>query len=174
MLLEAFVAAVCCGSRGGNELVDELVQQTTTIAWRRFADFDQSRPFGPWLRGIAKSVAKAHFRRQARRDGIQKKYQLTHDLADRLATKFDQFDIGPASDHSEILMSLKDCLRQLPEEFAICVRLHYWSGSAMPDIAARLGIEVELARKRLQRARQKLAACLTLKGVAGFEKESTP
>ena len=33
--------------------VDDLFQETMLVAWKRLDDCDLSRPFGPWLRGIA-------------------------------------------------------------------------------------------------------------------------
>ena len=33
--------------------VDDLFQETMLVAWKRLDECDLSRPFGPWLRGIA-------------------------------------------------------------------------------------------------------------------------
>ena len=46
--------------------VDDIFQETMIIAWRRLDDFDHTRPFGPWLRGIARKLVLANSRRQAR------------------------------------------------------------------------------------------------------------
>ena len=44
--------------------VDDLFQETMVVAWRRLDDFDHTRPFGPWLRGIAKKLLQAHQRKR--------------------------------------------------------------------------------------------------------------
>lgn len=36
------------------------------VAWKRLDDCDLSRPFGPWLRGIAHRLVLAHYRKQKR------------------------------------------------------------------------------------------------------------
>ena len=41
---------------GDTSDVDDLFQETMVVAWRRLDDFDQTRPFGPWLRGIARNL----------------------------------------------------------------------------------------------------------------------
>ncbi|QKK08025.1 MAG: hypothetical protein HND58_07435 [Planctomycetota bacterium] len=45
--------------------VDDLFQETMVVAWRRIDDYDRSRPFGPWLRGIARNLVLAHYRKAA-------------------------------------------------------------------------------------------------------------
>jgi len=47
--------------------VDDLFQETMVVAWRRLDDFDHTRPFGAWLRGIARNLLLAHRREQSRR-----------------------------------------------------------------------------------------------------------
>ena len=44
--------------------VDDLFQETMVIAWRRLDDFDETRPVGPWLRGIARKLLQSHYRKQ--------------------------------------------------------------------------------------------------------------
>ena len=46
--------------------VDDLFQETMLVAWKRLDDCDLSRPFGPWLRGIAYRLVLAHYRKQKR------------------------------------------------------------------------------------------------------------
>ena len=43
--------------------LDDLFQETLMVAWRRLDDCDLSRPFGPWVRGIASRLVMAHFRK---------------------------------------------------------------------------------------------------------------
>src|SRR5829696_5097870 len=43
---------------------DDLFQESMLVAWRNLERFDRTRPFGPWLRGIAAKLVLAE-RRQA-------------------------------------------------------------------------------------------------------------
>jgi RNA polymerase sigma factor (sigma-70 family) len=47
--------------------VEDIFQETMLVAWRRFDDYDQSRPLAHWLRGIARKLVIAHYRRLRRR-----------------------------------------------------------------------------------------------------------
>ena len=38
---------------GRDSSLDDIFQETMLVAWRRLEDYDRSRPFAPWLRGIA-------------------------------------------------------------------------------------------------------------------------
>ena len=42
--------------------VDDVFQEALIVAWRRLADYDPERRFGPWIRGIARRIAlhRAH------------------------------------------------------------------------------------------------------------------
>jgi RNA polymerase sigma-70 factor (ECF subfamily) len=51
---------------GNTTDVDDLFQETMIVAWRRLDDFDQSQPFGPWLRGMARKLLLAHDRKRCR------------------------------------------------------------------------------------------------------------
>src|SRR5262245_1387193 len=64
--LRAYVAWRCASLR---DLADEVVQDTWLTAVRRVRSFDPQRaPFAVWLRGIAASLLRNHFRRQQRQD----------------------------------------------------------------------------------------------------------
>ena len=162
-LLEAFIAATTHG-RGGRELVDELVQQTIAVAWRRFGSFDRASPFGPWLRGIAGRVARAHFRREARRGRIREGTAFTTGLVAELVRRFEALDPGGAGERREIVEALRSCVESLGADFSDTIRLHYRDGLATAEMASALRIDIELVRKRLQRARARIAECLERKG----------
>ena len=36
--------------------VDDIFQDTVLVAWRRLPDYDRTRPFGAWMRGIARNL----------------------------------------------------------------------------------------------------------------------
>ena len=46
--------------------VDEVMQETSIIAWRKFAQFDVSTNFMAWAAAIARFEALKHRRKQAR------------------------------------------------------------------------------------------------------------
>ena len=53
-------------SLGNSPDVDDVFQETMIVAWKRLDDFDHTRPFAPWLRGIARNLVLAQRRRRGR------------------------------------------------------------------------------------------------------------
>ncbi|MDI9411915.1 MAG: sigma factor, partial [Bacteroidia bacterium] len=95
-LLVGFIAAACRGRVASSDVVEDLVQDTLAIAWTRRAEFDASRPLGPWLRGIAVKVVMGSVRREARRRRIamDDAHEIVRieGLAERFAAIEDQLD----------------------------------------------------------------------------------
>jgi RNA polymerase sigma factor (sigma-70 family) len=77
------VRAVAAGASA--EQVEELVQETLLIAWRRLAEFDpdQEAVFEAWIRGIARNVS-ANARRKRREllseDGLIERGDSAHSV----------------------------------------------------------------------------------------------
>ena len=57
--------------------------------------------------------------------------------------------------------ALTHCLGELPETLGQPVELYYMKQLAGPQVAEKLDTSEPTIRKRLQRAREKLAACIT-------------
>jgi RNA polymerase sigma-70 factor len=137
---------------------DDLFQETMMTAWRNLDKFDRSRPFGPWLRGIAAKLILAQHRRDARRPLLCDEVVLAHLEARHVALAQ-----TPGDTLDEKLEILRDCLAHLPELYRHAVELRYREGLRGPRLAERLEISLEAVKKRLQRARARLLACLERK-----------
>ncbi len=138
---------------------EDVFQETGLVAWRRFDDFDRQRPFGPWLRGIAARVALATGRRHRREHAVGDAFEgLLEDRIARLEPSWTAEGAGPWTE-------LADCLSRLPDEMRDPIDFVYRDGRRVEDAARMVGIGVEAAKKRLQRARMRLADCLRAKGV---------
>ncbi len=135
--------------------VEDVFQETLLVAWRRLDECDTSRPFGPWLRGIAAKLVLAHYRKCARREQL-----CGQDVLDELELKFAQFHRLPGKNFDEKLDALRNCIERLPQKYKQAVDLHYKDEMAVPAAAERLAVGIEAFRKRLQRARGRLFDCL--------------
>jgi len=142
--------------------VDDLFQDTMLTAWRRLGDYDRTRPFGAWLRGIAKRLLLAHYRKAARETPAPIEHVLYH-LDSRLA----QVDHHPGDTFDEKVSALRDCLDRLARSYRAPIDLHYRERKTTAWIAERLATTKEAIQKRLQRARLQLAECLERKAVMG-------
>src|SRR5512142_2460867 len=82
---------------------DDLLQETMLIAWRKIGEYDRSRPFGAWLRGIAKRLVLAHYRKSVREAPFSTDHVL--DLIDR---RMAQIDHQPGDTFDERIAALRD------------------------------------------------------------------
>lgn len=139
-------------------LVDDLFQETMLVAWRKLDEFNRRRPFGPWLRGIASRLVLAARRRRSR-----EVYYCDELLLERVSAKFDALAARPGDTWDEKLSCLRDCLGQLPRAYGEAIELRYQEDLSAAEVAQRLAISPETAKKRLQRGRQRLAECLNRK-----------
>jgi len=138
--------------------VDDLVQETLITAWRILDKFDRTRPFGPWLRGIAKNLVLAHHR-QASKASVNYDPAWLLTLEDRCAALQRQ----PGDTLDEKLNGLRECIDKLPEPYRQTIRLRYQYELTGERLAQRLQISLENLKKRLQRGKQWLLECLTAK-----------
>ncbi|HUS91141.1 MAG TPA: sigma-70 family RNA polymerase sigma factor [Phycisphaerae bacterium] len=140
--------------------VDDLFQEAMLVAWRRLDDYDRTRPFGPWLRGIAARLVLAH-QRSSRKDMLF----CSEEVLAHLDRRLEQISRRPGDTWDQKVAALRDCLRRLPDGYRAAVELRYRGGLDAQSVADRLALSIEAARKRLQRARGRLADCLRGKGV---------
>lgn len=138
--------------------VDDLFQESMLVAWRKLESYDRERPFGTWLRGIAKNLALAHFRERAGRD-----QPLDEAAMEWVESRFAQFHVLAGDTMGEKLSALRDCVQALPEEYRQPVQMRYADSKSLSEIENKLQLAAETLKKRLTRAKLRLAECLERK-----------
>lgn len=142
-----------------DDIVDEAFQQTVIDTWRSLDTFDRTRPFAPWLRGIARHRVLLLLRTRGR---LRKRLLAFEQI---VSTRFAVFDRMAGDTFSERLGALRECLSALPEAQREAIDLVYTREHDTRSAAEALGLDWETLRKRVQRARSALAECLRHKGV---------
>ncbi len=137
---------------------DDIFQETMLTAWRRLADYDKQRPFGPWLRGIAGRLILSHFRKSTKRAELCEAETLEY-----LSSRFEQLQQLQGDTFDDKMEALRDCTAQLPDAYREAVRLRYTNDLGPTTIAERLKIATEAVKKRLQRAKSRLLDCINQK-----------
>ena len=137
------------------EIVDGLCQETMMVAWRRLADYDRERDFGPWLRGIAIRVVM-HHRRKSRRDFLS----CEPDVLEGLESRMRSLEGVAADSFRERAERLRGCIDRLPEMQREVIDLSYFRGMLLKQIAEAVEASEEAIKKRVQNARRLLADCL--------------
>ncbi|MCP3905932.1 MAG: sigma-70 family RNA polymerase sigma factor [Planctomycetes bacterium] len=140
-------------------VVDDLFQETMLVAWRRLADYDTDRPFGPWLRGIAVRLVLKH-RQRSYRDFLNCEPAVLEAL-ERRTHALDRLAGDSFRDRAG---RLRRCLEKLPQRLRDVVELGYGHGLLLAQIADALDATEEAIKKRMQRARQMLHECLQARG----------
>ena len=147
--------------------VDDLFQETMVVAWRRLDECDLSLPFGPWLRGIASRLVKAHYRKRKLQPAF-----LDAAVLSQVDRQFEALASQTGDTWDEKVAALHDCLEALPENHRDVVQGRYLDEQPTRKVADRFEISMETCRKRLQRARAMLADCLKRKGVVSVGEAS--
>jgi len=138
------------------EAAQDIVQDAFVSAWRKFDEFDESRDFGAWMRGIVRNKTKDWFRAQVRqpsRPGLDESDLGA--LESEIASWQTSRESGTA-----IYEIVEGCIARLPANFRDAVRQFYFEKESGDEAASALAISPANLRKRLERARALLHECI--------------
>lgn len=122
---------------------DDVAQEAVQRAFARLDRFDDSRPFGPWLRRIVVNAAIDELRRRARVDPL-----------DVAAVEASDPALTPRT------LGVADAVAALAPNKRLVVVLRYWLEFSIEDIADVLRIPVGTVASRLSRAHDELRVLL--------------
>jgi RNA polymerase sigma factor (sigma-70 family) len=136
---------------------DDVAQSTLTLLSRKASAVADRESAAGWVFETARRLAlkaRTAATRRATHEGRANPPQLSADPLDVLTLR-------------ELREAVAEELAQLPEELRLPLVLYYWSGATRPVAAARLGCSLSTLRRRLDMARDRLAARLARRGFAG-------
>lgn len=147
-----------------NHAIEDIFQEAMIVAWRRLPEFDRTRSFGKWLRGIARILISAHFRKQGKTA-----LPMDENALDWIDNKFSQIQVQNGDTLSEKLSSLRECIESLSTENKQTIEARYLEQFSLDEIVDKLGLALQTVKKRLYRAKTQLADCLEAKLIAREE-----
>ena len=131
--------------------VDEVIQNASLIAWRKFDEFEQGTAFGGWFLTIARFEALKHRRKLARTP-----LKFADDIWNILA---DQAIERPSP--MVRLQHLEVCLGRLrPEQRQLILKAHE-PGAVVKEVALQSGKSEQAFYKMVQRLRAVLLNCVS-------------
>lgn len=130
-------------------LADDAAQEAMERAFGALDRFDETRPFGPWLKRIAVNRAIDHLRQRRRVALVPEEHAEFHSWA-----------VSDAADDDLHLWAVTDAVAALGEGRRIVVVLHYWLDLPLEEIAGLLGLPVGTVASRLARAKAELRQVL--------------
>jgi RNA polymerase sigma-70 factor (ECF subfamily) len=135
----------------------DVVQEVFLKVHHALASFRGEAEFGTWIYRITFNQAvnlKARARyRKPHLDESALSYAVTPEPGPHAQVETAQRD-----------QALAECLQTLPEVYQSALRLYYWLGASMAEVAALLDVPENTAKSYLHRARQLLGAMLKEKG----------
>lgn len=130
---------------------DDLLQDVALVLWRKYGEYDPSRPFGAWARGIATYKVLQWFEKSKRVP-----VPLSPAATQLIALAFEESPAGGAEEQE----ALRRCLEKLPEKSRDLVRMRYEESLKLRDIAERVSSTLDAVHKALSRIREALRVCV--------------
>lgn len=131
--------------------VDEVMQETSLVLWRKWDDFDPETNFMKWGCVVARFEVLKHRRRKAR-DRHVFEADLIERLAEEGAEEVAALDAQRAA--------LERCLARLPVNQRRLVMAAYAPGTTIAETAAQAGKSATAFYKMLNRIRTALLQCV--------------
>ncbi len=128
---------------------EDVMQETSLVLWRRFADFQPGSDFRAWAFQVALHSAQSFWARQ-RRD----RHVFSDDFLDRVS----QTACERADDSSEVTEALAFCMEKLSDRDRELIGKRY--GSSVPEAAEELGRSQAAIYKASSRIRGVLSLCI--------------
>lgn len=157
ILLKHFVAedavlrAYVLGATRSTHDADDLLQEIWQVLWRKIDQYDENRPFRPWVFGVARlEVLKWRQRRARRREVLSP--ETLELLAVTAADYGDELDL-----RAELL---RECVGKMRDLWRRVVTLKYYRELRIRAIAKKIGKSVPAVEMMLTRIRRALRECV--------------
>lgn len=141
--------------------VRDIIQNTSLALLRKFAEYDESKPFLPWALGVAKFEILGH-----RRDAARNRILVDSEFLDRYTQGW--AEVAPRL--SDEAAALRHCVRELQGRPRTIVEMRYAEGQTSETIASKFNITADNVRTILKRTREVLRRCVEKH--AGLQGES--
>jgi len=139
---------------------NEVMQEVSVVAWRKFASLENNEGFGRWLCVIARfEILK--YRRTKARDRLV----LDDELLETIAEEGQEELVCRASE----IRNLQTCIEKLPEKHRHLVVQAYTQGQSKKALAAEIGKSQEAMYQLLSRLRLALMNCIGRTAMNGAE-----
>ncbi|MEM9280200.1 MAG: sigma-70 family RNA polymerase sigma factor [Verrucomicrobiota bacterium] len=133
------------------EDADEVMQEVSVVAWKKFDQFDLNTDFIRWAATIARFEV-LNYRRSKARDRLVFDEDIIQLLADEVEEEI--------ADQDAQRKALEGCLAKLPEQRRQWVLRAHTPGQKLKPIADEAGVTPNALYKTVERIRQILFLCI--------------
>lgn len=149
-MLRAFVISLLPGAPG----VDDVIQETNAVLWRKRGNFELNTNFRAWALKIARFQVMSHRHLLVR----QRREVLDDELLNQLAVE--SGEMIEQGIHEERSAALQKCLAKLGDKDRDMLLRRYWKRQPLQDFAVLQGISLSNLKVRLFRLRTALKRCI--------------
>ena len=132
---------------------DDLMQEVSTVLWRKFGEFEPGTNFSAWALKIARFQVLA-YRKKQRVERARLSDRTVEQLADRALMRASE----PVDGRRE---ALKRCLGRLRDQDRQLIQLKYNPGATTKSVAETVGKSIHAVYKGLNRVHSQLLDCVT-------------
>jgi len=142
--------AVAYYVRSDAERIDEIVHCAFIRAFQSLDGFETGRPLGPWLKQIARNVARNEARKLCREARSKKEFidAAITEAREPCTAPFDQ------------LPALRHCLDALSGKVHRLVQMYYFEKKSFDDMGEILGRSAGALRVAMLKTRRRLRECV--------------
>ncbi len=134
--------------------VDDVMQESSVVLWRKFSEFDPSGADSDFL-NWAFMIVRYEVLRYRRRHATDP-HHFSEDVLELLASEADR----ACATQSQRQLVLRECIKQLEPRQLALVKAVYEDGAAIKDVALQIGRSPTGLNKSLARIRDRLANCV--------------
>ena len=135
------------------EVAEDLAQEAFLEAYRKLEQFDPTRDFGRWVRGIVR-MKYLEWARQRRPS------PLDEQALEQLEAQHRSWDEAWEKGSGDALSALRLCLERLQATARQTIEGFYFRKEDCATVASRMGASESAVKKRLERIRGTLAECV--------------
>lgn len=138
-----------------DDAAKDIVQETLIRVSQNLSTLRNPDAFGQWSHAILKRCCISHFRQQKRLRLLETEVEILYEIAD--VPTADEPELCSQSEMSAAIDSLGHNSQEV-------VRMHYFFGMSVKEIAACVRVSAGAVRVRLHRARNELKCRLAAQG----------
>lgn len=131
--------------------VEDVFQQTVTVLWTKFDQFEQGTNFLAWALKVAALEIRMFYRKQDQQKRLFSAafLKLVGETSQRMAEDF-----------GELKDALAGCLQKLQPDDRDVVHRYYYTDATVATVASDLDCPIETVRTVLKRSRRNLYECI--------------
>ncbi len=136
--------------------IDDVAQEVFIEVYRSLDKVEADRPFGKWVRGVARNVVRRHGERQSRESKLRQDAVSVY-----LRRRREEVEAAaPGEPAGTSLDALKHCLERVPDHLRRLLDLHYAEQLTSAAIAQVVNRSADAVRMSLMRTRTLLLDCI--------------